>query len=649
MIRKFLLALTLCVALLAPLSAAQAQGGDDPNALLDTALAFLAEQLGVTLSRQDLSGWTWQEVLWPDTSLGCPQPDQVYSQVLTRGYDFRLTTGSNIYEIHLTPDGTTAVFCGVTAAAPAPTATALPSLPQAATPTAGATPAAAISGEELVNIGIAYLNSQLGATITRRDLSRWTWEATTWPDRSLGCPQPDVTYDSSAPVPGYILTIEYVDRIYELHLTADRRTIMPCGDDERLQPAIDIDFASTLTALATPTPAAPEAIAGDRPILFYTGADGNVYRASWNAYPGTNVTEDIAPTPATPSPLPRFDHIYGYYRWSPDGQRVAFLDSAPPARLLVADAEGGQPVQLATDLALLYPPAWSPDGSALAYVRPTQTFRANSQVMEVYAVAVPGSDENTAPRLLATFEQGVGCGGGSSDPADTVYSRETGYTGNALMLVWLPGDTLLLTPSCTGAGLARLDLSSGELTLIDPALSRVALSPDRSRAAGITVDANGNRTLTLVTLGSGESQPVPVSGTPDQVLWSADGQHLYISTVEPLERVARSGGEESIGVYAVRLWRIDLSSGEATLLFEQEGRGIGTLTEALDGRGMIFSFVEDSRAWLQAVETNASADAQREAAPGAWLLLLTPDGAITRLGRGGQPALQPYLSEAAQG
>jgi len=99
----------------------------------------------------------------------------------------------------------------------------------------------------------------------------------------------------------------------------------------------------------------------------------------------------------------------------------------------------------------------------------------------------------------------------------------------------------------------------------------------------------------------------------------------------------------------VRLWRVDLTSGETALLFEQEGRGIGTLTEALDGRGLIFSFVEDSRAWLQTVESNASADAQREAAPGVWLLLLTPEGAITRLGRGGQPALQPFLPEAAQG
>jgi len=646
MIRKFVLALTLCAALLAPLSAAQAQGGDDTDALLDAALALLSEQLGFPLSREHLSAWTWEEVFWPDTSLGCPQPDQAYDQVQTRGYEFHLTYSESVYEIHLTPDGASAVFCGVESAAPPVTATPSPSAPQAATPTAEVTPSATVDGEELVNIGIAYLNSQLGTAITRRDLSRWTWEATTWPDTSLGCPQPDAVYDSSAPVRGYILTIEYVDRVYELHLTADRRTIMPCGD-EQLQPVIDADLGSAVEII-TATPAAPEQVSGDSPILFYTGADGNVYRAAWNEYPGMNITGDIAPTPATPSPLPRFDHVYGYYRWSPDGQHVAFVDSAAPARLLLTDADGSQPIQLATDLAPLYPPAWSPDGSALAYVKPTQTFRANTQVMEVYAVAAPGSGD-AAPRLLATFEREVGCGGGSSDPADTVYSRETGFMGSALTLAWLPGDILLLTPSCTGAGLARLDLASGEVAPIDPALSRVSLSPDRSRAAGITIDAEQNRALALVTLASGEAQPIPVSGTPDQVLWGADGQRLYVSTVELLERVARDGGEESIGVYTVRLWRVDLTSGETALLFEQEGRGIGTLTEALDGRGLIFSFVEDSRAWLQTVESNASADAQREAAPGVWLLLLTPEGAITRLGRGGQPALQPFLPEAAQG
>jgi hypothetical protein len=58
----------------------------DPVAAELTALAQrqLADQLNLPVRR--IRVVDVQAVVWPDTSLGCPQPDQLYSQMLVNGY-----------------------------------------------------------------------------------------------------------------------------------------------------------------------------------------------------------------------------------------------------------------------------------------------------------------------------------------------------------------------------------------------------------------------------------------------------------------------------------------------------------------------------------------------------------------------------------
>lgn len=58
----------------------------DPVAAELAALAqrLLAEQLDLPVRRVRLVDA--QAVVWPDTSLGCPQPDQMYAQMLVNGY-----------------------------------------------------------------------------------------------------------------------------------------------------------------------------------------------------------------------------------------------------------------------------------------------------------------------------------------------------------------------------------------------------------------------------------------------------------------------------------------------------------------------------------------------------------------------------------
>lgn len=48
-----------------------------------------------------------EQVEWSDASLGCPQPNQMYAQVITPGYRIVLTTGDESFEFHssLNPEG----------------------------------------------------------------------------------------------------------------------------------------------------------------------------------------------------------------------------------------------------------------------------------------------------------------------------------------------------------------------------------------------------------------------------------------------------------------------------------------------------------------------------------------------------------------
>jgi hypothetical protein len=58
----------------------------------------LAERLGLPLASVHLQ--TIGQVIWPDASLGCPQPAVAYAQVKTPGYLIALVADGSEYEYH---------------------------------------------------------------------------------------------------------------------------------------------------------------------------------------------------------------------------------------------------------------------------------------------------------------------------------------------------------------------------------------------------------------------------------------------------------------------------------------------------------------------------------------------------------------------
>jgi hypothetical protein len=65
--------------------------GEVPDDLLDAILAAAAEHSG--LSASDIEVVQAEQVTWPDGSLGCPEPDQMYTQALVEGYQVVLDAG----------------------------------------------------------------------------------------------------------------------------------------------------------------------------------------------------------------------------------------------------------------------------------------------------------------------------------------------------------------------------------------------------------------------------------------------------------------------------------------------------------------------------------------------------------------------------
>jgi hypothetical protein len=76
--------------------------------LVEKSKEDLAKRLSITVAEINLAEAA--EVIWPDSSLGCPQEGMLYTQVLTPGYLILLEYANNKYEYHA-GRGPDFIFC----------------------------------------------------------------------------------------------------------------------------------------------------------------------------------------------------------------------------------------------------------------------------------------------------------------------------------------------------------------------------------------------------------------------------------------------------------------------------------------------------------------------------------------------------------
>jgi hypothetical protein len=308
--------------------------------------------------------------------------------------------------------------------------------------------------------------------------------------------------------------------------------------------------------------------------------------------------------------------VYSYNNlvWSPDGNILAFTLYEPTYFHSIMVYSMGQPsaVQIIGNLTMGLPISFTADGTQIVYAVPTgeTTTDMMGSIHEVRTtMLIPGAES----QVVGTFDFGVGCGGGSSIPADWLYWTETnGFGGNSLTLGLTPYGVVHST-NCTGNGIGLLDLVAGADTVLDETMSRAVVSPDRTQVIGLS-----NGILTLIRLDTREVIPLSAAATPDQISWGAPGSgDVFYSTRTSSGRPLVEGEAEQLKIaqalgymdattldlpiWDVTIHRYNLIQNTDTQVYAGEAYAIGRMIAMPDSSALVFSQVPNLQAWAQAV------------------------------------------------
>ncbi|MBN2389462.1 MAG: hypothetical protein JXR84_01980 [Anaerolineae bacterium] len=173
--------------------------GDELSALR----VQVAEQAGLPAAALTLV--SAEEVTWPDTSLGCPQPGMVYAQVLTPGWRMVFADAEGReYNIHTTENYQRFVICELPAESAVPPA---------------------YRDNPAVEAAIKALVEQKG--VARESVIVVDVIAVEWRDSCLGCKTPGQRC-LMVVTPGYRITLQSGAEIYELHTDRTGRQAIIC-------------------------------------------------------------------------------------------------------------------------------------------------------------------------------------------------------------------------------------------------------------------------------------------------------------------------------------------------------------------------------------------------------------------------------------
>ena len=191
---------------------------DSKNKLIRLTQKDLAEELDIEAEK--IGEPIIAPETWSDTSLGCPQPDMMYAQVLTEGYKLIYEVKGQVYEYHTDTDSNFVLCVGndnnKSSEKSSPTASSEQTVIETQNPK-----------QKLIQMTQQDLAEELD--IEAEKIGEPIITPETWSDTSLGCPQPGMMY-AQVMTEGYKLVYKVKDQVYEYHTDMNSNFVL-CNVD----------------------------------------------------------------------------------------------------------------------------------------------------------------------------------------------------------------------------------------------------------------------------------------------------------------------------------------------------------------------------------------------------------------------------------
>lgn len=351
-----------------------------------------------------------------------------------------------------------------------------------------------------------------------------------------------------------------------------------------------------------------------------------------------------------------FDHIAWY------GNVVAFSRrDADGVQSLWISLDGQTPFVVATGLDAFYPFAFTPEGN-LVFAANTSAVNDSEFMTDVFTVA---PEAGASPQLIGQIDSTIavigGCGGGSPLPTDWQYWNESGFGGRHHTLAQTPFG-IVYTLDCIGGRTALHNLETNEMTQLGVNFGNVNLSTDQAHLVGTVFDSSTPeipKQLAVVDLATAEFRLLETEATPDQVVWSANGDAIFYTVYEVLpEGIPMTEAEqETLSLYfgagdgpfagfplhQVQIRRYDLATNTDEVVYTapEDAASIGRLF-AVDEGTLIFSQIPNLQNWIAAVAEGKidlssledTTDLQLAAVPVRVLSLDLSSGDVAEIGTG---------------
>jgi hypothetical protein len=183
--------------------------GEVPPEILEAITADLIKQTGA--ARQDIRVVRSEAVVWNDGSLGCPQPGEVYIQILVAGYWVVVQVEGVEYDYRVS-DSNHFKLCEEESMPPDDTL---------------------YTGEPDQNPLVLLAREDLAErlNVPMEEIKLLSFDEVVWPDASLGCSQPGMVY-AQVPQDGSLIRLGVGREMYFYHSGGDRAPFLCEGTSQ---------------------------------------------------------------------------------------------------------------------------------------------------------------------------------------------------------------------------------------------------------------------------------------------------------------------------------------------------------------------------------------------------------------------------------